>query len=569
MGKTTIIIICVFVILFIFVSIILIQIKHRKKKNILDAVDKLTLDKNLIISTSLVTELSKAEKLVNNKKLQSEIDEWNNRYKSLEREDMQLLTDKIVDIENLIYSKDYDKASDLISSTEKDIFHVKAKAHKLLNDIKTLTESEERNREAITKLKSVYREVVFKYNKNKNDYNEVSVPIELQFENIDKLFSGFEVAINNSEYDEISKIVKVLDDMIKNMEIVIEEAPTILLMANVIIPKKMKDIKNVSEKMIRDGYNLEYLNIEYNINETEKKVSEIVDRLKVLNVQDSVFDLKTLLDYYESIYNDFENEKRSKRDYERSLININDRLVKVSSIIRNLYNEIDILKETYDLKDDDMKTIDDINKELIETKDSFKLINDRTLIKISPYSKLSEECGLISVRLTKLEENLESTLINLGSLKEDEKRARDQLFEIKTILKDARYKIKEYNLPTIPKKFYIELKEAYDGIKEINKELEKKPISIKTLNLRVDTARDLSLKLYATASSTIKEAKMAEAAIVYGNRYRSEYREIETGLISGTKAFNKGDYKTSLEIVLNSLDVVEPGVYKKIASKYE
>lgn len=569
MGKTTIIIICVFVILFIFVSIILIQIKHRKKKNILDAVDKLTLDKNLIISTSLVTELSKAEKLANNKKLQTEIDEWNNRYKSLEREDMQLLTDKIVDIENLIYSKDYDKASDLISSTEKDIFHVKAKAHKLLNDIKTLTESEERNREAITKLKSVYREVVFKYNKNKNDYNEVSVPIELQFENIDKLFSGFEVAINNSEYDEISKIVKVLDDMIKNMEIVIEEAPTILLMANVIIPKKMKDIKNVSEKMIRDGYNLEYLNIEYNINETDKKTNEIIDRLKVLNVQDSVFDLKTLLDYYESIYNDFENEKRSKRDYERSLININDRLVKVSGIIRNLYNEIDILKETYDLKDDDMKTIDDINKELIETKDSFKLINDRTLIKISPYSKLSEECGLISVRLTKLEENLESTLINLGSLKEDEKRARDQLFEIKTILKDARYKIKEYNLPTIPKKFYIELKEAYDGIKEINKELEKKPISIKTLNLRVDTARDLSLKLYATASSTIKEAKMAEAAIVYGNRYRSEYREIETGLISGTKAFNKGDYKTSLEIVLNSLDVVEPGVYKKIASKYE
>ena len=106
MGKTTIIIICVFVILFIFVSIILIQIKHRKKKNILDAVDKLTLDKNLIISTSLVTELSKAEKLANNKKLQIEIDEWNNRYKSLEREDMQLLTDKIVDIENLIYSKD-------------------------------------------------------------------------------------------------------------------------------------------------------------------------------------------------------------------------------------------------------------------------------------------------------------------------------------------------------------------------------------------------------------------------------------------------------------------------------
>ncbi len=124
-------------------------------------------------------------------------------------------------------------------------------------------------------------------------------------------------------------------------------------------------------------------------------------------------------------------------------------------------------------------------------------------------------------------------------------------------------------MPIIPDKFYVELKEAYDSVLEINKEIEKKPISIKTLNLRVDTAQDLALKLYQTASTTTKTAAMAEMAIVYGNRYRSSYKEVEKGLIASEKAFMKGNYQESLEIVLNALNIVEPGIQKKLLSKME
>ena len=353
------------------------------------------------------------------------------------------------------------------------------------------------------------------------------------------------------------KIVKALDDMIHNIGIVIDEAPTIVMLATMILPKKMKDIKTISTKMIRDGYNLEYLNIDYNIEETNKKIEEIMDRLNVLNLQDSVFDLKTLLDYYEGLYKDFEEEKRGKKEYERGIINISERLSKVTSIVRNLYSEIDNIKDTYDLKEDEIMVIDEINKELITVKDSFKLINDRTLSKVMPFSKLANECELVAVNLSKVEDKLETTLKNLGSLKEDEARARDQLYEIKNIINNSKYKIKDYNLP-IPDKFYVELKEAYDAVKEINIEIEKKPISIKTLNLRVDTARDLALKLYQTASTTTKTAAMAEMAIVYGNRYRSSNKDVEKGLNASSRAFYKGEYKDSLEIVLSTLNIVEP-----------
>ena len=569
MNKVTAIIALIFIIIMSLLYLLIIFMRNNKKKRILAAIDRLTTEKNLIISASLMTELSKSSKLVNNKKTEKQVLEWQNSFDVIEKEDLPRLTDELIEVENYCMEKDYANSIIALDKAEKDIFHVKAKSLYLLSEIKELTESEERNREAITKLKSIYREIVFKYNKNKNDYSDVSSRIELQFENIDKLFSAFEVAVSNKEFEELGKIVKVLDDMINNISIVIEEAPTIVMMATMILPKKMKDIKALSTKMIRDGYNLEYLNIDYNIEETNKKIEEIMDRLNVLNLQDSIFELKTLLDYYEGLYNDFDAEKRGKKDYERGIINISDRIAKTSSIVRNLYSEIDNIKDTYDLSNDEVKVIDEINKELITVKDSFKLINDRTLSKVMPYSKLSNECELVAVNLSKVEDKLETTLKNLGSLKEDEARARDQLYEIKNIINNSKYKIKDYNLPIIPDKFYVELKEAYDAVKEINIEIEKKPISIKTLNLRVDTARDLALKLYQTASSTTKTAAMAEMAIVYGNRYRSSNSEVENGLKSSEKAFENGNYNESLEIVLNALNIVEPGIRKKLLSKME
>ena len=45
-------------------------LERKKRKSILQNIDKLTTEKNLIISSSLITELAKAEKLINNKKIE-------------------------------------------------------------------------------------------------------------------------------------------------------------------------------------------------------------------------------------------------------------------------------------------------------------------------------------------------------------------------------------------------------------------------------------------------------------------------------------------------------------------
>ena len=92
-----------------------------------------------------------------------------------------------------------------------------------MDDIKEITLSEQKNREIVTKLKSDYRTIFLAYNNNnKEDYSLIQIPLELQFENVDKLFSAFEMAMDNNVYTEVGKIVKALDDTIGNVKIVIE-----------------------------------------------------------------------------------------------------------------------------------------------------------------------------------------------------------------------------------------------------------------------------------------------------------------------------------------------------------
>lgn len=571
MSRTTFILIGILYYIFTIAIIIIVLylIDKKERQNYKNEINTLERDKNLIVGASILSELNKVSALINNEAMKKKYDGWCQRLKEIKEIDVPKITDALIEIEDDFEQKKYKDLKSKISSLELEIAYVKTKSNFLLDEVKEITLSEEKNRETITKLKAEYRSILAKYNSNKDDYSEVSTPLELQFENVDKLFSAFEVAMEKNEYTEVGKIVKAIDDTVGNLKVVIEEAPPIIIMGRKLIPAKLEDITKITAKMEKEGYNLDYLNIPYNIEESEKKIQDIFQRLNVLNLEDSIFELKTILDYFDSLYHNFDKEKLSKRvfeDYQRSIL---IKVTKLEKISNDLNKKIDDLKYSYDLVDDDLKILEDIASELFDIKDDYNRVIDMHRNHTFAFSRLSKEMELINAKLLKTEEKLEQTLRSLGSLKEDEKRAREQLDEIKKILNQAKNNMKSYKLPVTPKNFYVELSEASEAIGNMIKELDKRPISIKTLNTRVDTARDLTLKVYNTTKSTIKTAKMAETAIVYGNRYRAVYKDVELGLIKAETAFYKGNFKTSLENAINAINIVEPGIYQRLIEEYK
>ena len=567
--NVTLLAVSIYVITVIIVVIVLNLIQNKRNKKLKTILDKLEVEKNVIDSAPISSEISKIKTFLKNDKLDSNLTDWENRFKEIRSSEIPKITDMILEADYSLKQLDYKTTIFKIAKLEMEIYKVRTNTDILLDEIKEITSSEERNRAIITKFKSVYRELYDKFSSTKSEFGEVANSVILQFENISKRFEAFETTMENNDYNEVTKIIKSIDEMLKHMQIVIDEVPSIMLMATSIIPKKVTEITEIYNEMVKEGFPLDYLNVDYNVTEANKKLSDIIDRTKVLNLEDSLFELKVLLDYFDSLYNDFEKEKNDRHIYEELNDNFAKKNDKINTIVTDIFNQIDEIKTEYNLSDEDIILLKNIKEELDKLTNDYEVLKTHTGNNTFAYSKLIKEIEGLTLRLNGIEDKLDSSLDVLGSMKEDELRARQQLEEVKTILRESKNKMREYSFPVIPDYYYTQLNEAQDAIKEIINELEKKPITIKTLNTRVDTARNLVLKLYSGTKDLLKIAKFAEMAIVYGNRYRVVTDEINKNLTYSEILFYKGEYKKSLELTINSLNKIEPEIYEKLVKIYE
>lgn len=557
-------------ILFIVGAISFLIIKNIKQnKKLKRAINELEKEKNLIISAPILNELSKAESLVKDDKTKGKYEAWQNKFDDIRNNDIPEVTDMLINADTYVDERKFKTLKPYLADIEIKIYKLREKTDKLLSEIKEITLSEERNRERIVKLKSDYRVIKSEYEKDTESYGNVSEAIELQFENIEKRFSEFEEAMERKDYDEINFIVKGIDEMVEHISYVIKEVPAVLIMCNELIPKKIDDISNIYMKMTREEYQLDYLNVDYNISETNKKLSDILDRVKVLNLEDVVFELKTIISYYDSLYNEFDKEKLARTKFDENMKSFEFKLARTNKIVNTLLSQVKDVKANYSVDEKDLDRLNIISKEVNSIKTSYKDLKDCNNNHSFPYSKLSNELDYLIIKLSKIDESLDYDVQNIGNLKEDEGRAREQLDLIKDLIKKSRNRIRLYNIPVIPDNYYIELKDAKEAIREINKELNKKPINIDTLNIRVDTARDLAFKIFNTTNELIKSVMIAEKTIVYGNRYRSVKEQVNIGLTKAEKLFREGSYKKSLEEAMNAIDYCEPDIHKKIIEAYE
>lgn len=559
----------IIIVALILIAVFFIMHKRKKYKDLREKLDELERQRNLIVATPIMTELDKIKVIVKNDQLEDKYNEWTKRYDIIKNERYSEITDKLLDVDNLIESRNYKEARDKVVDLEMEIYKLRVSTDNLLDEIREVTMSEERNRAIVTKLKSRFRELERTLNNNKAAYGDVVTNIELQFENIEKNFTDFEEVMEQNEYEEVVGLVKVLDEMIAHMGVVIEELPDLILLTDKILPARIKEVNDTYDKLNAKDYPLDYMKVPYNILQIEKKLNNIKTRIKILNLEDSMFELKTFLDYLDGLLNDFEIEKRAKKVFDETARSFKIKLEKVNKIVTDIYNQLDDIKNMYNLNSEDLNDLEAVNKDLYNANSEFNNIIGDLKNKKAPYSKLKDRITKLSSNFGTIEENLNICLKSLGSMHDDEMRAREQLEEITELLKKCRLKIRKNPLPIVSNNYFVELSEANDAIYEIIKELEKTPITIKTLNIRVDTARDLSLKLYSTTNEMIKTAKLSEMTIIYGNRYKPVDKDIEQGLDIAGQLFFKGNYKKSLETAIAAINIIEPDIHKKMLSLYK
>ena len=557
------IIITVIIVLLLLMILILYLINRYQKKVRRKKVNRLDILKNEILTLPLDVEIDKVSSLVKGEQLEEKVNHYKKMYEDLKANSFKEIEDKIIELELLVQGRGKKEFLTKYTDIELSLYRNRYYINHMISEVKELTSYEDKYRGIVIKLKNKYRIITREYENNKDLFGVFVDTIEMQLENIEKRFQDFEVVINENLYNEVVLVVKSLDLMIEHIGALVLELPDILVLVNDLLPARKKELELLRNSMLEEGFTLNFMHLDDNFTEIEKIENDVIDRAKVLNIDNSLLELKTILEFLDSLFKDIEKEKVYKKDFDTTSVSLHERLQVMKKTLHDVYNQLDDIKTMYGLKDEDLKDLDEISSHYSELGKKYKAILRKVKKQEDSYGKINLELNEIGISLKQIEDNLDLTIKSLGSMQDDEERARDQLEEVQELLKKCKRKIQSVKIPVVANNYFVELSEANEAILEIIKELEKKPIRIKILNTRVDTARDLVFKLYNTTNNIIHNAYFAENLIVYANRYRELSSEVNKTLNRAEILFYKGNYENSLKLVLELLDKIEPGIKAK------
>ena len=167
MDSVLLITISAFILAVILIIVTIVIIKRNQNKKYKKEIEELDIRKNNLIGVPVLSEITKVKELIKTDNLKNKLDDWDNTFTTIRDEKIPELTDLISEADFLIDRKDYKQAVKKITNIEIEINSLKKKTDHLLEEVKLITNSEERNRALITKLKIVYREDQNKFERSK------------------------------------------------------------------------------------------------------------------------------------------------------------------------------------------------------------------------------------------------------------------------------------------------------------------------------------------------------------------------------------------------------------------
>ena len=135
-----------------------------------------------------------------------------------------------------------------------------------------------------------------------------------------------------------------------------------------------------------------------------------------MNLEGCMFDLKTMLEYFDALFIDFEKERLSKKVFEEINSDFKKKIEKTNQLVSDVYEQLDDIKNMYDLDETDIEIIHEVNKVLVIINDDYKKLIAKVDSGSTPYSILQQEVEDLTLRLASMEDEFDKAYASAISL---------------------------------------------------------------------------------------------------------------------------------------------------------
>ncbi len=551
------------IVLIIMLSIIMLLMKQKKAGKELD---ELELMYNTLKSVPLAFKLNKAVALSRvNEEMAHRVEECKNDFDSVQ-DRLRECSVALAEIDDLVYVRKIKMANKKMRALHTELKACDKQVASVNDILDAVLEKENEQREQINKLKDEFRILKRKIEENRSTYSHSSEYLDQQISSIEKMFSSFEEWMFASEFnkaaDQQDEILKVM----KHVESLIEALPPLYERAKGILPRTIDEVGYQYAQAKNKGVYLEHLEITKSLEIISDMLSEDLNKLRngqIENVEHNLDDCeKRLHQLQEQIIKEekaFDEVSSNIEILFDGIKTINQEVEETEILYTRVYERFGFENWTQRFKE--------IKSKLVTLNEMERKLERIILEKSVPYTTILIAYKELEQSNTSFVDEVAKMKSRLESACSDEERAKKQLVKLQLIVNEIRVKMSKNRLPSVSQKYDDDLHKAKIMIKDITCILNNSPLDVKRLNTELRSAIDYIYTLYNSVNNLVGMAIMVENTIVFGNRYRSSYPEIDSELTRAELCFRNGQYTKALKIGIQAIEKMHPGAYENLINK--
>lgn len=441
-------------------------------------------------------------------------------------------------------------------------------AKDLLTRIEKVTEIENIQRVEIIRVKGKYREVGNEYEKIRVKVEEF-VPHALEmFKELDDDFVKLETLMNNQMFADAKNFTEEIENRIDSLQENLKDLPSYVYVVSDLLPSKIDKVDELITSLEGDEYALEEMNIAARRQEVDTQMEESIAHVKNVDIKGAAEVLEPLTGLIEELVIDLGKELDSYKQFKEKWRESYNELQRLTDVYQNTMKEyrrlftefvIDEVEVVISKKYEEFKQIQEDANDLIEQMESGHFA----------YANMLEHVENLYDRMMQHDTYLEEFEKQKEDIETKNQKTEELLENINIVLLEIKSEIKNEHLPLVNDSYRDYIADSYNKVEEIKRFKAHKPVVLNELCAKVEGARDVIYKLYDNVHNMIVTAGMVEDAIVYANRYRSMFLEVNTELTKAEVLFRNGEYRNALQVAVDILERLEPGKYEELIKRKE
>lgn len=441
-------------------------------------------------------------------------------------------------------------------------------AKDLLARIEKVTEIENIQRVEIIRVKGKYREVGNEYEKIRVKVEEF-VPHALEmFKELDDDFVKLETLMNNQMFADAKNFTEEIENRIDSLQENLKDLPSYVYVVSDLLPSKIDKVDELITSLEGDEYALEEMNIAARRQEVDEQMEESIAHVKNVDIKGAAEVLEPLTGLIEELVIDLGKELDSYKQFKEKWRESYNELQRLTDVYQNTMKEYRRLITEFVIDEEEVV----ISKKYEEFKQIQKDANDLIEQMESghfAYANMLEHVENLYDRMMQHDAYLEEFKKQKEDIDTKNQKTEELLENINIVLLEIKSEIKNEHLPLVNDSYRDYIADSYNKVEEIKRFKTYKPVVLNELCAKVEGARDVIYKLYDNVHNMIVTAGMVEDAIVYANRYRSMFLEVNTELTKAEVLFRNGEYRNALQVAVDILERLEPGKYEELIKRKE